>query len=170
MAVRKILSILEANELLSTKSAAIRLDDPQLDEIITDLKDTLLVTPNGVGLAAVQIGYFKRVFVLNGDYVEKDLDKSSIFKGSKNKIITFINPKVISGKGTVREEEGCLSVPGSYVSVERQKLVKVKAFNEAKEQFYERFSGLAARAIQQEIDHLNGILIIDYIRKKEAAK
>ena len=126
-----------------------------------DLKDTLVITPGGVGLAAPQIGYLKRIFVLNKDYIANDLDEHSQLK-EQGQILVFINPKIISEKGEVFEDEGCLSVPGEFVKIKRAKQVKVKAYNEQGMQFYEKFKGLASRAIQQEIDHLNGVLILNH--------
>lgn len=164
MAIKKILSYPEAEHILKTRSELMDLNDPCFDQLIQDLKDTLLATPNGIGLAAPQIGYLKRVFVLRKTYVLNDFDKNSIFIRMPADIITFINPKIITTKGVIYEEEGCLSVPGQYVQVERAKTIKVRAFSEQKVQFYERLKGLACRAVQQEIDHLNGVLILDHVK------
>jgi len=162
MAVRKILSYPEAKDILKAKSVAVKMNDPELPGVIQDLKDTLLNTEHGIGLAAPQIGVLKRIFVLNKDYIINNLDEHSALAKSQEKILIFINPKMISRKGVLHEEEGCLSVTETYVKIERARLVKVRAVDEQGQQFYEKFKDLAARAVQQEIDHLNGVLIVDY--------
>ncbi|MFH1092566.1 MAG: peptide deformylase [Candidatus Omnitrophota bacterium] len=165
MAVKPILSYPKANHILTAQSDAIEMNDYQIKEIVQDLKDTLQATPNGVGLAAPQIGYLKRIFVLDKNYIANDLEENSLLLKSVDSILVFINPKIIAEKGEVFEDEGCLSVPGECVKIKRAKQVKVRAYSEQGIQFYEKFKGLAARAIQQEIDHLNGRLIINH--KKE---
>ncbi|MFH1063265.1 MAG: peptide deformylase [Candidatus Omnitrophota bacterium] len=163
MAIRKILSFAQAEHILKARSTAVQMNDPQLLDIIRDLKDTLLATPAGVGLAAPQIGYLKRVFVLRKDYIAGDLDPDSPFAATQEQALVFINPKIISEKGQLQEEEGCLSVPSTYVKIKRAQIVKIRAINEQGEQFYCRLKNLASRAAQQEIDHLNGVLILDHI-------
>lgn len=162
MAVKQILSYPSAEHILTDRSESITLADPLTSEIVQDLKDTLSATANGVGLAAPQIGYLKRIFVLDRDFISNDLEKESIFVKSNCKMLVFINPKIISQKGEVFQEEGCLSVPGEFVKIKRAKKIKVRACNEQGVQFCEKFSGLASRAIQQEIDHLNGVLILNH--------
>ncbi|MCK4993475.1 MAG: peptide deformylase [Candidatus Omnitrophica bacterium] len=162
MAVKTILSYPQASHILTAQSEALAVNESQTDEIVLDLKDTLRATPNGVGLAAPQIGYLKRIFVLNKDYISNDLAEDSLFLKTKDQMLVFINPKIITQKGEVFEEEGCLSVPGEFIKIKRAKQIKVRAYNELGMQFYEKFKGLASRAIQQEIDHLNGILILNY--------
>ena len=162
MAVKKILSFPQAEHILKAQSVSIQENDPLLEQIIADLKDTLLATTNGVGLAAPQIGYLKRIFVLKQDYLVSDLEENSLFLKNNDEVLVFINPKIISEKGEVFEEEGCLSVPGEYVKIKRAGQIKVRANTENGMQFYEKFKGLASRAIQQEIDHLNGILILNH--------
>ena len=163
MAIKTILSYPKAGHILTAQSLAAAANDPQAEEIVQDLKDTLSATSNGVGLAAPQIGYLKRIFVLNRDFISDDLEENSLFQKSKDNMLVFINPKIISQKGEVFEEEGCLSVPGEFVKIKRAKQVKVRAYNAEGMQFYEKFKGLASRAIQQEIDHLNGLLILNHI-------
>lgn len=114
---------------------------------------------DGVGLAATQIGLSLRIFVMN---VEQDRNK----KGEK----VFINPVILEKKEYQEGSEGCLSVPGVYVSIKRFKKVKVKGVNEKFEPFEEELEDLAARAIQHELDHLNNILIIDRITPAQKIK
>jgi peptide deformylase len=162
MAVKTILSIEKAENILKSRSDPVVPGDPETEQIIRDLKDTLLATPNGVGLAAPQIGYLKRIFVLKKDYVIKGIDPGSDLALSDQEVLVFVNPKIISEKGQLNEEEGCLSVPDRYVKIKRARVVKLKAQDENGRQFYVRMENLASRAVQQEIDHLNGIIILDH--------
>ncbi len=162
MAVKTIITLPENAKILRTLSQKINLNDPQLPELIQDMIDTLTATPSGVGLAAVQIGVLKRVFVLKKQYIYDDLEENSPLRDKEAEILVFINPKIISSKGALNEEEGCLSVPGEYRRMQRARVVKVRAQDESGAQFYETFRGLASRAVQQEMDHLNGILIVDH--------
>ncbi len=162
MAVLNILSFANAKQVLTTSSVAIQRDDPELPKIVKDLKDTLMATANGVGLAAVQIGYLKRIFVLRKDYIVNDIDSDCSLGATQDSILVFINPKIISEKGQLHEAEGCLSVPETYVKIKRARAIKIRAINEQGEQFYARLKNLASRAVQQEMDHLNGILILDH--------
>lgn len=166
MAVKKILSYAEAKNILASKSQPVQPNVPEITALIQDLKDTLMATEHGVGLAAPQIGSLKRVFVLKREYIADDLDAQSHFNSLPGPILVFINPKIISRKGEICQEEGCLSVPNTYIKIERAKAIKIKAQDETGRQFYERFTGLAARAIQQEIDHLDGVLILGYKQKE----
>ena len=162
MAVKTIISVPEHADVLKSVSEKVSMDDPLLPEIIRDMKDTLMATPSGVGLAAVQIGVRKRIFALRKHYVYDYLDENSAFRQKEDEVFIFINPKIISAKGTLNEEEGCLSVPGQSRRIKRARLVKLRALDENGVQFYDTFRGLASRAVQQEMDHLNGILIIDH--------
>lgn len=114
-------------------------------KIIKDLKETLSATKNGIGLAANQIGYSKRIF-----YVKlPDFDK------------IFINPEITSkSRDKIILEEGCLSVPNKYGLVERFKKIIVKAKDETGKKFKLKAKGLLAHVIQHEIDHLEGILYL----------
>ncbi len=161
MAVKKILQFPEAGHVLRAKSAPVRPDDPELAGNIADLRDTLLNTANALGLAGPQLGILKRIFLLRKDYIAEDLDPASPLLSKKGNLLVFINPKIISEKGVLHQEEGCLSVAGEYPKITRSRVVKVRFQDETGEQYYERFKDLGARAVQQEIDHLNGILIID---------
>jgi len=168
MAVRTILSYPDAAAVLTAVSAPVSFNDAELPIFIRDLEDTLSAVPNGVGLAAPQIGYLKRIFVLKKNYILGDLEKGGFCAAFPGEIIPFINPKIITVKGLVSAEEGCLSVPRVYVPIKRARVVKLRAFTAGGKQIYERFEGLAARAIQQEIDHLNGVLIVAY--RQEGSK
>lgn len=137
-------------------------------DIIVDFNDDIKILANqmiekchkdyGVGLAAPQIGKSIRMFVLSIP-PEDDLD-SSDYNNFYEEV--FINPIITQKKGKEKNEEGCLSIPGIYEVVERYKYINIEYqdINGEKKEI-DNASGLLARAMQHEIDHLDGILFID---------
>lgn len=122
---------------------------------IIDLSDEMIrimVEADGVGLAANQIGSLHRMFVINTSPHEDEPTP-----------VVMINPEIIEQDGSSIEEEGCLSFPELYVSIERKDCVCIRAKNVFNEDIVYETTGLLARAIQHEIDHLNGVLIIDHL-------
>jgi peptide deformylase len=111
----------------------------------------LMYAAKGIGLAGPQVAVPLRLFVLN--------PKSDDPTRSEERV--FINPQIVERKGLVEEEEGCLSVPGVYAKLKRAERVKVTAQDLNGATFELETDGLAARAIQHEVDHLQGILFID---------
>jgi len=127
--------------------------DGELVNLSKDMIETTLAAP-GIGLAANQIGVPWRVFVINMG-VETDTDN----------LITLINPEITAMEGSESGEEGCLSVPDVIVEVNRAIQIEIKAVDlNGKDIRYEA-SGLLARALQHEMDHLNGILFWDSLGK-----
>tara|TARA_B100000965_G_C19558276_1_gene743264 strand:+ start:312 stop:836 length:525 start_codon:yes stop_codon:yes gene_type:complete len=131
---------------------------PKVDKEIKKLMDNMLETmydAPGIGLAAVQIGVLKRVIVI-------DLSKES----EKKNPLFFVNPKIIQkSKELVSYEEGCLSIPNQFAEVKRPNSCTINYLDyEGKTQEI-KTDGLLATCIQHEIDHLNGILFIDYLSK-----
>jgi peptide deformylase len=129
-------------------------------DINDDLRKTVLEMleimhkGRGVGLAGPQVGLIKRIFVTHAE-------------GDKSRV--FINPSIIwTSQEQVRYEEGCLSVPGLWADVVRPEAIKIQAWNEKGRAFTLEVSGILARVIQHEYDHLEGILFID--RLDEAAR
>jgi len=114
--------------------------------LITQMKDTMYAN-QGIGLAAPQIGISKRIIVLDVGYG----------------LIKMINPEVVSREGSSWLEEGCLSVSNRTVNIERPEKIQAIFTDEENKEQKASFSGLAAKAIQHEIDHLNGKLIVDYL-------
>lgn len=112
--------------------------------LLDDMKETLTAA-KGAGLAAPQVGVLRRVFVVD---VEEGY-------------FEFINPVIISERGTQVGPEGCLSVKGKYGTVERPKTVEIKAFDRSGKPFRLKAKDFFARAICHEYDHLNGVLYID---------
>ena len=121
------------------------------------LMDSMLETmyaASGVGLAAIQVGYQKRICVI---------DTSA----SKNKPVFLVNPVIIQQSDlTLTEEEGCLSVPGKFANVPRQTRIKVEYMCYHGKRLCKTFYDLSATVIQHEIDHMNGKLCIDYAKEE----
>jgi len=146
MAVRQIIQ--HPDSRLRKMSTPIEHFDESTKQLIQDLTDTMFDRPNGIGLASAQIAVNKRATVIS---VERD----------KEDVLVLINPEIIKSAGSVESEEGCLSVEGIYDTVTRAETVTVRAFDENGKQYERSAEGLLARAIQHEIDHMDGILFID---------
>lgn len=157
--VRKILKV--TDPLLRRKSKPVKKVDKKTQAIIADLKDTLTIQkdPEGVGLAAPQIGKLRQIFVMR-------------YKGEPKVII---NPKIISrsrGSTKKREDgkkimEGCLSLPHYYGPLLRPDKVKVKYLNERGDSVTETVTGFEAQIIQHEVDHLVGVLFVDRLLEQK---
>jgi peptide deformylase len=111
----------------------------------------LMYAANGIGLAANQVGLPYRLFILN----------LSSDPALKDEEIVFINPDILKRKGTTEGEEGCLSFPGMYGPVKRAAKIEIEAFDLDGSCFEYSLDDLAARAVQHESDHLDGVLFID---------
>jgi peptide deformylase len=111
----------------------------------------LMYDARGIGLAANQVDLPYRLFVLN---LESDPEKG-------DQEFVFLNPVITARKGMAEAEEGCLSIPGLYANVKRPERVTLNAYNLAGEELNLELDGLFARAVQHEIDHLDGVLFID---------
>ena len=142
MAIRNIVQI--GDEVLRKKSFEVTDFGPKTIQLLDDMKETLFKA-QGAGLAAVQVGILKRIFLLNTD------------KG----YFECINPKIVSTSGVQTGEEGCLSVSGKQGTVERPYKVTLVAQDRYGKQFKLKATGFTARAICHENDHLDGILYID---------
>jgi peptide deformylase len=127
---------------------------PQVDDEIRRIAREMLeamYAARGIGLAATQVALPWQIFVLN---IKPD-------DPSKAAERVFINPQILERKGLVEEEEGCLSLPGVYARVKRAERIKVAALGLDGAPFELSADGLESRAIQHEVDHLQGILFID---------
>ena len=121
-------------------------------ELMKDMLETMYLAP-GIGLAATQVGVLKRVVVV--DISKQDLP---------NEPICMANPEITwFSDNNVTREEGCLSLPDQYGEVSRPDRVKIRYINENNETVDREVSGLLATCIQHELDHLQGILFIDYL-------
>ena len=125
---------------------------PEIQQLIDDMIKTMYAAP-GVGLAAPQIGVPLRIFVAD---VSVGRDPAALH--------VFVNPEFVERDGMQLEEEGCLSVPGFTSTVARPKRVVMKGLNRQGDEYTLEGTGLLARALQHEVDHLNGCLFVDRLR------
>ena len=142
MAIRNIVTL--GDDVLRKVCRTQLTFDSKLHTILDDMKETMRKN-NGVGIAAVQVGVLRRIFVVSVD----------------GKYYECINPKIISVSGKQKGDEGCLSVKGKYGEVERPYRVKVSAYDRFGKPFVVNAEGFMARAFCHENDHLDGILYID---------
>ena len=152
MTIKKILT--EPNKILRQISQPVEKVGDEERELMRDMLETMYVA-NGIGLAAIQIGEPKRIIVI-------DLSKE---KNEKNPMY-FVNPSIIKKNDEkTTYEEGCLSVPNQFAEIDRSSKCEVEYldYNGNKQSLHAE--GLLATCIQHEIDHLEGILFIDYLSK-----
>ena len=152
MALREILT--EPNPILRKKSLLVEKVDGDIQKLMDDMLETMYLAP-GIGLAAIQVGVPKRVIVM--DIARKDEPKNPMY---------FINPEIITkSKDSLAYEEGCLSVPGQFAEITRPSNCYIKYLDYYGQPQELKTEGLLATCIQHEIDHLEGILFIDYLSK-----
>ena len=152
MALRQILT--EPNKILREKSLFVEKIDEDLQRLMDDMLETMYAAP-GIGLAAIQVGIPKRVIVL--DIAQKDGPRNPMF---------FINPEITEiSKNNLTYEEGCLSVPGQFAEIDRPDKCHIKYLDYHGQPKEIKAEGMLATCIQHEIDHLEGILFIDYLSK-----
>ena len=151
MSKKKIL--IEPDPILRKKCEPLENVDDDARKLMSDMLETMYKAP-GIGLAAIQVGILKRIVVID---ISKEEKKNPLF---------LVNPEIIyKSKNTSVYEEGCLSLPGQFAEIERPAECHIKYIDyNGKEKKLET-KGLLATCIQHEIDHLNGILFIDYLSK-----
>ncbi|RAM52111.1 MAG: peptide deformylase [Hapalosiphonaceae cyanobacterium JJU2] len=154
MALKPI--IFHPNSLLKKPSIKVEKFDQELQTLVDDLVDTMLENKS-MGLAAPQIGELKMVFVLNQKRILGD--KTEEIKPED--ILCIINPEIAYQKPVIDSEEGCLSILGQRGIVKRFNQVTLSAFDRENRAFSLTADGILSIVIQHEIDHLNGILLID---------
>ncbi len=146
--------IIEPDDILRKKSENLENVDDESRKLLDDMLETMYAAP-GIGLAAVQIGILKRLIVI--DISKEDKKRNPIF---------LINPKITyKSKKTSIYEEGCLSLPGHFAEIERPAECHIDFIDYEGKKKNLKAKGLLATCIQHEIDHLNGILFIDYLSK-----
>jgi len=136
-------------EILKKKAQLVENIDRDLQRLIDDMIETMYAAP-GIGLAAPQVGVSKRLIVI--DVSTKD---------EKHPLIVLINPEIVETDGFMDSEEGCLSVPGYTSTIKRAEKVIVKGLDRNGKPVQIEGTELLARALQHEIDHLDGVLFVD---------
>ena len=152
MTVKTILT--EPNKLLRQVSKPVKEVGKEEQKLMDDMLETMYAA-NGIGLAAIQIGIPKRIIVMD---ISKD--------DNKKDPLYFVNP-IIKNKDILKStyEEGCLSVPNQFAEIDRPKNCEVEYLDYNGEKKLLKAEGLLATCIQHEMDHLEGILFIDYLSK-----
>ena len=151
MAIKKIIT--EPNKLLREISLPVENVGKKEQQLMDDMLDTMYAA-NGIGLAAIQIGVPKNVVVID---LNKDKKKIPMF---------FVNPKITSkSKSVTKYEEGCLSIPNLFAEIERPSECEIQYLDYFGKEKTLKANGLLATCIQHELDHLKGILFIDYLSK-----
>ena len=151
MTIRKILT--EPDPFLRQLSYDVEKVDDEIRKLMDDMLETMYAAP-GIGLAAIQIGVPKRVIVID---LSKEEEKKPLY---------FVNPKIITkSKDNSTYEEGCLSVPGQFAEVDRPNQCHFSYLDYDGKKKNLKAVGLLATCIQHEMDHLEGILFIDYLSK-----
>lgn len=146
------------NEILRQKTVPVSKITEEIFRLVEAMKESML-NNDGVGLAASQVGKTCRLFVLNTTPFE-DLPTP----------IAIINPEIISQEGKNTDEEGCLSFPELRIDIERPESIRVQMQTLFNEKMVLEVNGFLARVVCHEIDHLNGVLFIDWVLEKDRVK
>ena len=145
-----LLNILRYPDARLHKSASpVTVFDEGLKKLVLDMAETMYAAP-GIGLAATQVDVHKQVIVI--DVSER-----------RDSLVVLVNPQIIDAFGVSDIEEGCLSVPGVYDTIERAERVKVRAYDQNGNPFTLEAQGLLAVCIQHEMDHLRGKVFVEYL-------
>jgi peptide deformylase len=147
MALLNILRYPDAR--LHKVAAPVTVFDESLKKLVRDMAETMYAAP-GVGLAATQVDVHKQVIVI--DVSERH-----------DSLVVLVNPEIVEASGVSDIEEGCLSVPSVYDTVERAERVKVRAYDQNGNAFTLEAQGLLAVCIQHEMDHLKGKVFVEYL-------
>ena len=152
MGLREILT--EPNKILRQKSSIVQKVDKDIQKLMDDMLETMYAAP-GIGLAAIQVGVAKRIIVL--DIAPKDSPRNPMY---------FVNPEIVQkSENHSTYEEGCLSVPDQFAEIDRPSTCEIEYLDYYGKKKILKAEGLLATCIQHEMDHLEGILFIDYLSK-----
>lgn len=165
MAIMKILTFPDPR--LREVAKPVEKFTPELKKLAEDMLETMY-DANGIGLAAPQVGELIRMLVIDTRPRDEkgrryNYDEMSELEQSVKQPLVLINPEIVKGDGKTTFDEGCLSVPGFYETVNRFDHVEVKAFDVNGKEFTLKTDGLLAICIQHEMDHLEGTLFIDHL-------
>jgi len=163
MALRQILT--EPDKILREKSLKVNQVDEDLQKLMDDMLETMYAAP-GIGLAAIQIGVPKRIIVLDIGRRDKSKSTNDEKQEERKNPMYFVNPEIITKSTNISTyEEGCLSVPGQFAEIDRPDKCYIKYLDYHGQPQEIRAEGMLATCIQHEMDHLEGILFIDYLSK-----
>jgi len=144
------------DDLLRQKAKKIDKIDDEIRALAVQMYE-IIKRDKGIGLAGPQVGVMKRIFVVQIEGEEEGR--------------VFINPSILETSVTTNKyEEGCLSIPGIYANVIRSEIIKIQAWNEKGRPFTIEASGLLARVILHEYDHLEGVLFLDHLPENKREK
>ena len=144
------LTILEyPDPRLRTRARPVERFDEALGRLIDDMFETMYAAP-GIGLAATQVDFHRRLIVMD---VSED----------RTEPLVFINPEILERDGSVKTEEGCLSVPNVFDDVQRAARIRIRAQDRTGAVFERELEGVVAVCLQHEMDHLEGKLFVDYL-------
>lgn len=149
MAVLNVLTYPDAR--LRQRAETVETVDADIRRLVDDMAETMYAAP-GIGLAAVQVGVLKRVIVID-------------ISDERNDLNVFVNPVITSKIGTRETEEGCLSVPGVYATVNRADAIVVRALDRNGAEFSLETDGVLSVCVQHEVDHLDGKVFVDYLSR-----
>jgi len=145
-----VLEILKyPHPLLKKRSQEIEKIDENIRQLIQDMTETMYDS-NGVGLAACQVGVGKRIIVLDVSPMDPEQD-----------LFALINPEIVAEEEEIDHEEGCLSVPDCQEIIKRKQKVRIRGMSSEGKEVELEAQGILAIALQHEVDHLNGVLILD---------
>lgn len=147
MAVLEILKY--PHSVLKKRSQEVERIDENVRQLIQDMTETMY-DANGVGLAAPQVGVNKRIIVLDVSPMDPEQD-----------LFALINPEIMAEEDEIDHEEGCLSVPECQETIKRKQKVRVRGMSPEGKEVELEAQGILAIALQHEVDHLNGVLILD---------
>ncbi len=137
------------DDRLRTKAKPVDAVTDEIKQLVDDMFETMYAAP-GIGLAATQVNVHQRIVVID-------------VSAEKDQPLCLINPVITAKDGVEQYEEGCLSVPGIYETVERAERIEFKALNREGEAFAMDADDLLAVCVQHELDHLEGKLFVDYL-------
>ena len=152
MSILKIIK--EPDPILRKKSQTVDRVDKNIQHLMNDMLETMYQAP-GIGLAAPQVGILKRIIVI--DIAKDDEQKKPLY---------IVNPKIIwKSEEVITREEGCLSIPGYFAKITRPSKCKIQYLDYNGNKQEDEVDNLLSTCIQHEVDHLNGILFVDYLSK-----
>lgn len=154
MAIRSILQY--PDERLHRIAEPVEQVTDDIKVLVADLAETMYAAP-GIGLAATQVDVHKRVIVID-------------ISEARDQLLVLIDPEIVAQSGAMECEEGCLSVPGVYETVQRAERVTVRALDRDGRAFELEAEGLLAVCIQHEMDHLQGRVFVEYLSRLKQAR